>query len=244
VLANTGNSNDGDVNGNGHYVTWLLKLNKQNGNVIWNKIFISPGDEGSFYVFPTSDGGFVSVGPIGDLSIGDQTNDVLVLKLNTNGKLEWRTTFGGSDGDFAESGIEGRNGKLLILCETSSQDGDVHHSHGNLDTWIVMLDKCENNRMIEEENINSSILNNTSFSCFPNPFSVSTTLSFTLSQSQNVSIKVFDLKGKLIKTLANNYFEAGNHSIEWNVEDVGSGIYFVTVKTVDEVETFKIYLQL
>ena len=66
----------------------------------------------------------------------------------------------------------------------------------------------------------------------PNPFSNATTISFFLPQSQKISISIFDITGRLMKTIANEEMQQGNHEIKWNVNDehgnrVSSGIYFL-----------------
>ncbi|MEO8146510.1 MAG: T9SS type A sorting domain-containing protein [Bacteroidia bacterium] len=74
----------------------------------------------------------------------------------------------------------------------------------------------------------------------PNPFSNSTTISFSLPQSQNVSLKIFDVNGRLIKTLADNTLKQGQHQVVWNVNDVQPGIYYLQIQTPDFVKTEKL----
>jgi hypothetical protein len=64
----------------------------------------------------------------------------------------------------------------------------------------------------------------------PNPFSAVTTIRFDLPRAGNVKLEVFDLQGRLIKTLANGAYEAGTFSIAWaHTSDSGQpvrpGIY-------------------
>jgi hypothetical protein len=66
----------------------------------------------------------------------------------------------------------------------------------------------------------------------PNPFNPKTNIRFTLRESRRVKITVFDLRGRSIKTLANEVYSAGYSSIEWDGRDrsgrrVSSGTYFV-----------------
>lgn len=65
----------------------------------------------------------------------------------------------------------------------------------------------------------------------PNPFNPSTIISFTLPEAGQVALRVFDVRGRLVRTLADCSFDAGTHSVEWNATDgsgrrVASGIYF------------------
>ena len=65
---------------------------------------------------------------------------------------------------------------------------------------------------------------------YPNPFNPSTTISFSLSKSSNLQIEIYNIKGQKVKSLINDYQQAGNHNIIWNGKDdngheVSSGIY-------------------
>ncbi|NUN10637.1 MAG: T9SS type A sorting domain-containing protein [Ignavibacteriaceae bacterium] len=61
---------------------------------------------------------------------------------------------------------------------------------------------------------------------YPNPFNPETKISFTLPVQENVTIKIFDLTGKEVKTLVNGKMEAGKHSLTLNAEGLSSGVYF------------------
>ena len=54
---------------------------------------------------------------------------------------------------------------------------------------------------------------------FPNPFNPSTNISFALPKDDFVSLTVFDLNGRQIKTLVNSKLAAGIHSFSWNGRD-------------------------
>jgi hypothetical protein len=76
---------------------------------------------------------------------------------------------------------------------------------------------------------------------YPNPFNPSTQITFTLPLTKKVSVKVYDLLGKEVRTLINNEeYTSGSHTITWNGRDnkgasVSSGTYIYTLKT-DYVE--------
>ena len=82
----------------------------------------------------------------------------------------------------------------------------------------------------------------------PNPFSNSTTISFPLTRSEKVSVRIFDMNGRLIKTLVDAQMQAGAHQITWNAKDengnaVNAGIYFLKVQTGDYLETKKLVVE-
>ncbi len=65
---------------------------------------------------------------------------------------------------------------------------------------------------------------------YPNPYNPETTISFSLSQSSNVELKIYDMLGKEITTLVNGYEEAGEHNVEFNGNGLSSGIYFYKIQ--------------
>jgi hypothetical protein len=68
-------------------------------------------------------------------------------------------------------------------------------------------------------------------SAYPNPFNPTTTISFGLAEDTEVSINVYNIQGSVVETLANQYMEAGYHSVVWNADQHSSGIYFVKMLT-------------
>jgi uncharacterized repeat protein (TIGR03803 family) len=79
----------------------------------------------------------------------------------------------------------------------------------------------------------------------PNPFSNVTTISFSLTQSAKVSLKVFDLNGRLIKIFADKKMMVGAHEIKWNTNNANgqpvlSGVYLLRIEAGDFTMTRKI----
>jgi hypothetical protein len=62
--------------------------------------------------------------------------------------------------------------------------------------------------------------------CYPNPFNARTTINFSIAQSGNVEIAIYDIAGRLTETLAQRYYQAGNYSVTWNANRYSSGMYF------------------
>ncbi len=69
----------------------------------------------------------------------------------------------------------------------------------------------------------------------PNPFNPLTTIEYSLSSPGRVSVRVYDLAGRIVRTLADRGGEAGEHEVVWDgTTDVGkraaSGVYFVRME--------------
>lgn len=74
---------------------------------------------------------------------------------------------------------------------------------------------------------------------YPNPFNPVTTISYQLPKSTYVKLSIYDITGRLIETLLNENKNAGYYSVEWNSNNVGSGIYFYRIEAGDFSEVKK-----
>ncbi|MCL4510290.1 MAG: T9SS type A sorting domain-containing protein, partial [Bacteroidetes bacterium] len=61
---------------------------------------------------------------------------------------------------------------------------------------------------------------------YPNPFNPATTMSYKLSVSGHVTLKVYDILGREVRTLINDYQTAGVHSVRFDAQNLASGVYF------------------
>ncbi len=65
---------------------------------------------------------------------------------------------------------------------------------------------------------------------FPNPFNPTTTIRFDVSVSGNVSLKVYDVLGREVAVLANEYLRAGSYERVFEAGNLSSGVYFYTLR--------------
>ena len=88
----------------------------------------------------------------------------------------------------------------------------------------------------------SEIIPNTTaiISTYPNPFNPSTKVEIYLNESQDIILSVYDINGKLVKTLADEQLHLGQHYFTWSPENLSSGVYIVSLKTNLDVTTNKI----
>jgi predicted acyl esterase len=66
---------------------------------------------------------------------------------------------------------------------------------------------------------------------YPNPFNPVTLIEYSIAKAGTVQIRVYDILGKEIKVLVNEYAEAGTHRVEFNASSLSSGIYFYTINS-------------
>ncbi|MBK7386539.1 MAG: hypothetical protein IPI63_07370 [Methanothrix sp.] len=149
IVAGMTRSNDGDVAGGGFHGgadIWIVKLSR-NGAIQWQKCLGGSDDDTAESIRMTVDGGFIVTGTTyshdGDVTgkhnPGSRNPDFWVVKLNSDGAIQWQKCLGGSDYDWGYSGQQTADGGYIFCGNTFSDDGDVIENHGASDSWVVKL---------------------------------------------------------------------------------------------------------
>jgi len=82
---------------------------------------------------------------------------------------------------------------------------------------------------------------------YPNPFNPETQITFSLPETEHINLSVYNLKGQLVKILADEILPAGENNLIWNGKNelgrkVSSGIYLLMLKSRNKTATKKIML--
>ena len=125
-------------NGDAH----IVKL-KRDGTVRWQKCLGGSYQDCANAVLQTTDGGYIVAGSTssndGDVFGNHGGSDFWVVKLKSDGTIDWRKCFGGSGQDCANAVLQTADGGYLVAGYTSSNDEDVSDNQGQEDFWIVKL---------------------------------------------------------------------------------------------------------
>lgn len=87
-----------------------------------------------------------------------------------------------------------------------------------------------------------------SLSIFPNPFHDQTTVVLTIPDAARITVEIFDLQGRRVRSLLSADLEAGRHRVQWDGTDAGgwassTGLYFVRTRIGEEMLIGKVSLQ-
>ncbi len=65
---------------------------------------------------------------------------------------------------------------------------------------------------------------------YPNPFNPSTMINYSIGDNSTVSIKIYDMTGREVRTLVNSYQAPGSYSVKFDASNLSSGIYFYVLR--------------
>lgn len=146
-------SDDGDATNNeGFHDNWILRLDNL-GNILWEKSFGFSGHDHSYDLVETEDGGFFFSGFLDVTSSnGEGSTDKGTLtahgvgefwgtKIDSQGNLEWRKFFGGSNNDRSFGVVNAHDGGFVLAGASESDDFDISDPKGSYDFWVVKIDK-------------------------------------------------------------------------------------------------------
>ena len=82
---------------------------------------------------------------------------------------------------------------------------------------------------------------------YPNPFNPATTIQYELGKSSNVSIKIYDILGREVRELVNEFKAVGSHKAIWDGKnnigiELSSGMYFYTLTAGNNIESKKMLM--
>jgi len=77
---------------------------------------------------------------------------------------------------------------------------------------------------------------------YPNPFNPSTTIKFDVRTSGIVILKVFDVLGREVEVIVNEYLESGSYSVQFSGDNLPSGVYYYELRAESFSETKRMLL--
>jgi hypothetical protein len=183
-----------------------------NGGNNWTSQYLPPEGGNLIVVRPTdftSINGKVVYGTLGTLFLGYKRARGIIFKTTNSGQ-NW----------FYQIPDTSILVSYVLVSSTSDsvawsgRQGLIHTTDGG--GPLVGISKNEN------ETVSSFRLNQN----YPNPFNPGTKITFYLEKPGYAVLKVFDIKGGLVKVLIDNRLNSGVHETEFNADELPGGIYF------------------
>lgn len=177
-----------------------------------------------------------------NVSTLQDSNGIYIIKFTLQGRRIWAVWNDTPSGN-ASITISGINTSKVLVTEalpkfTSGDDVTSYTDAFRKDTFKIInsnvtLTAREMPLFIEEmilssvdEHKNSEEKEFELKQNYPNPFNSSTSISFSLPKRSHVTLKIYDVLGRIIATLLDKELNLGEHSVVYNSKNVASGVYF------------------
>ena len=143
VIAGDTRSNSNDVsNNNGAADLWLIKISPE-GELIWERTIGGSSFDVSRSIKRTRDNGFILAGSSrsSDIDVSENKGQkyAWVLKVDSNGNLQWERSIGGSNIDFAYGIAELNDNTIVVVGDTASNDQDITENKGFTDMLLIKM---------------------------------------------------------------------------------------------------------
>ena len=169
--------------------------------------------------------------------------DTMCKEITVCGQLEsnFNFTANGPSVQFNDLS-ENSNGRTWDfgdgITDTLKNPTHIYDLPGEYNACIYSFNDCETDSMCQQISIISTgtglpFFLDSFFSVYPNPFSKSAIIKFSLNEPSHFSIKLFSAAGKEVMTVTDENFTEGDHEVNLNRESLASGIYLLKCKTSD-----------
>jgi len=126
------------------------------------------------------------------------------------------------------------NARLRFMCDASGNRDDVYIDVIEFRGMSGTSALAKNNPLIPTQ---FSLGQN-----YPNPFNPMTSIDFSLPTACDVEIDIYNIIGQKVATVADGYFDAGIHTVQWNAGGAASGIYLYKIQAGDFRDSKKMVL--
>ena len=212
--------------GSGDADVYLVKTDSL-GGLLWETTYGGDTLDYAFSVQQTRDGGYVIVG--WTFSFGAGGSDLYFIKTDPLGNALWDTTYGGDFNDAGYSVQQTLDGGYVITGLTGylslPNRGDVYL----IKTPPVEPLGLEEGRMrFSVQGPRAKLLQSS-----PNPFRRSTEIAYSLPVACHVTLSVYDVSGRPVRTIVEGPREPGVHRVLWDAKELPGGVYFCKLQAGD-----------
>ncbi len=208
----------------------MMKIPAAGGAPLWTRVWDPQANTETGYDIIRSNQSTASFGyaVTGDVSLNSQ--DAFIWRTNANGLLDSSTCNNSVtllrtiNNIRLDSFYLVRNAKYCKDFTPVIINAGYRHNTICLGTFATLPDEEVNNDNPVEVVDSYGLSQN-----YPNPFNPATTIKFQIPVEGNVSVKVYDISGKLVTELVNEFMQTGKHSVQFNGSNLSSGAYYYRI---------------
>lgn len=217
------NTTDSTIDLNG----WILKDQGNDNHIITNNVMSVLVETGDYYILARNADSTLNGGILVDYELSgfvlSNSEDEIILMDETGAIVDevhytnsWN--FGsGISMEIHDRTVDNNMGENWFEATLMYGDGDYGTPGTNYDASLIL-------------NKNISIPNQFQLlPPYPNPFNPVTNITTHLGSLHFLVINIFDVNGKIVKTVTNSNITPGTHQFQWNAQNQSSGVYFIQV---------------
>jgi hypothetical protein len=160
--------------------------------------------------------------------------DYYLISINAAGDTNW-TRIIGSEGPERVYDLFNNGDGNFIAAGSNSAAGGLE------DAALIMVVGDVQTEVEDGSSVPASFM---LYDAYPNPYNPSTKIKYSVPQSGQVSIKIYDALGNLVAEPVNSFMNPGTYSLSFNTSEynLSSGVYFYTMKAGSYSDTKKMIL--
>lgn len=219
------------------YIGYLVKTDAE-GIELWSQTYAyqSSWRNKIKSVRQTLDGGYIVAAHLVDYFGAWSECDAYFFKTDDIGNVIWETVYVDSthqitmesicqndDGSYISCGTyigspQGPGGYDIFLVKLAGASVEIEYDSTPVPAQFALKDNC------------------------PNPFNSQTSICFDIPVAGHVDIEVYNVLGRKVETLVDDYMQAGSHTLNWDATSFPRGIYFCRLVAGDNSETRRMML--
>ncbi len=208
----------------------MMKIPITGGAPLWTRIWDPQANSEAGYDIIRSNQSTTSFGyaVTGDVSLNSQ--DGFIWRTNVNGLLDSSTCNNSTTLTRIVNNIRLDSFLLQRVTKTCKDftptilTTNYRENTICLGTFALLPEEEINNDNPVEEVDSYGLSQN-----YPNPFNPSTSIRFQIPAEGNVSIRVYDISGKMVAELVNEFKQKGSHTVQFNAASLSSGAYYYRI---------------
>jgi hypothetical protein len=243
IVGATGSPQGGSISDPqiGDLDVWIIKLDSL-GNKQWDKRYGGTGEDYGISISEAPGGGYwvsadtkspqgfdISEPPYG-------TCDYWIFKIDSVGNKIWDKRFGGPGNNRVSNFVIMPDSSIFLAGYADVGESPVKTDFGKgmSDYWVVHFKYPDYSVGVIEDNFDVEL------SIFPNPSTGEVSVSFTLKETKEIKIELYNSLGQNVKTVSQQKFTTGKNQINFSTENFSKGIYHIKFSIEDDVVTRKL----
>ncbi len=207
-----------DIVSNRDYITIRYK---PNGDTSWVRRYNGPGndfDEPEKLTIDRQCNVYVTGASYGNFG----ATDYFTISYDTLGNVIWSNRYNGPSNDY-----DNAHYVALDNAQNLYVTGNSFENATGVDLVTIKYSKNVGVQNINENIPDKYVLHQN----YPNPFNPMTKINFDLPKQGFVSLKIFDITGREVQTLVNEFQLAGKYTVDFNGSALSSGVYFYRLQS-------------